>query len=266
MPEPHFFTTATSDASIFLQYCESDDILKIFDEIPDHSILITDIDDTIGRLPYTIGIDPWFLFKIQQYISEELSDSEAKEKAVALYTAIQLISTKMVPLHKTIDIGLAIEKLKERGVTVIGLTARNHRIIDNTHQQLTSIGVTFSEGFLAARTFEVEGKKVEIERGGVFCNGVNKGAVLAYLKDNLLSTSPKKIVYIDDSSRNCQHVRDELSKWKIDHLVCHYQYRARHLPFTNEHKQITAIQESHFMAHHEILSDEQVILRSGMHE
>lgn len=248
------------------KYCETEDILTIFDALPSNSLLILDIDDTIGRLPHALGIDPWFLFRIDKFISQGLDEVSAKQKAVELYTKIQLASTQMVGIHQGVDMGRAIDALKARGVTVIGLTARNHMIKHNTHLQLASMGVKLSSEAFKNRTFKVHDKTIEMDDGIIFCNGQNKGAVLNDLKSSLLQKTPQAITYVDDSEKNCQHVFDALSDWPVEYQVCHYQYRQRHLPFEEKHKIMTFIQEAHFLAHKAILPDDNVSSRLRLNE
>jgi Protein of unknown function (DUF2608) len=226
------------------------------------SLLILDIDDTVGRVSQNLGLDAWFRFRIQQFANEGHSDSMALAKAVTLYNLAQMASTNMVSVDESVNIAQKIETLKAMGVKVIALTARNHHLADKTKSLLDTIGVTFSGDVLEEGEFMQNGEPVVIQNGIIFANGNNKGDCLnlAQKNNHFIEdlSSYERVHFVDDSEKNCIAVAKSLASLSCDNItVTHYDYAKKYLPFDDVAQKISHIQERQLLKNGLLLSDKQ---------
>lgn len=226
------------------------------------SLAILDIDDTVGRVGQSIGLDAWFRYRIQQYALEGHNESQALLNAIELYNRVQKASTRMVCVDPENDIAALIQQLKDRGVKVMGLTARNRELTDKTIELLHTLGVTFSDDVLKDAVFFMDGKLIEIKNGIIFSDGANKGLCLKEVVENGYFrtdfNSFTDVSFTDDSARNCDYVSLSLVKLGYPNAtVWHYTYAEEFLPFTNEAKKIAAIQESNLTDYKFLFTDEE---------
>ncbi len=230
---------------------------EILAGIPPDSLLVLDIDDTIGRLEHVLGLDPWFRNRLNEFIEQEGDFYTALILTIALYNPIQQASPSMIPVDDSFSITELVDDLKQKGVTVIGLTARNNALVDATLRQLESLDFSFSQGVLEDSTFKLDGKDIEIKDGIIFCDGSNKGSVLLeaekYLVGNL--SDYHHITFVDDSIRNCNNMKDALDAKKLPYKIWHYPYAEVNHQFTSVEKDIANTQETYFLEHGTIPSD-----------
>lgn len=272
MLSTQFFTPQTPCQSFINQQpIASTDIKHILSHTTPNSLLILDIDDTIGRVSQTLGLDAWFQFRIQQYISEGFSDSAALEETIQTYNMAQLASPGMLPVDKDNDMAPLIHGLKNIDVKIIGLTARNHVLVDKTLSFLAALNITFDADILSQQTLTINGRMVVIKEGIIFASGNNKGACLEAVTAHTLLTpsldSFSNIHFVDDSKRNCEAVANSLVKLSITNFsVWHYTYAQEHLSFDDTHKERAKVQEQHLLKYDQLLNDEQadVIVKNGL--
>lgn len=260
MFSPRLFQKVLPQEPLFVpRVVTSENMAGILEQVSQGSVLVLDIDDTLGRLPQSIGLDPWFRFRLDQYASEGHDFDQALLQTIAIYNPVQQASPRMVPVDKEIEIGFLMKQLQAKGVKVIGLTARNSALIDVTLQQLDSIGVSFCQDLLMPTEFELKGKKVQINAGIVFSDGSHKGdcftAVQPYFKQD--HTKFNQFTFVDDRAENCERVVKTFDDQGLNSKVWHYNYAETHLPFLPKHKQLSTVQEMHFRQEGIILSDEE---------
>jgi hypothetical protein len=247
---------------------KSTNIKHILSTAKPGSLAILDLDDTVGRVGQTIGLDAWFRYRMQQYAIEGHTESQALLNAIALYNQVQKASTHMVGVDPENNIAELIQQLKDRGVKVIGLTARNRELTNKTIELLQTIGVTFSDDVLKDAVFLMGDKLVEIKNGIIFSDGSNKGLCLeqAVANEYFLAgfNSFTDVSFTDDSAKNCDHVALSLVKLGYSNaMVWHYTYAEEYLPFTNEAKVIAAIQESNLRDYKFLFSDDEARAQIG---
>lgn len=235
----------------------STDIAHILSSATVGSLFILDIDDTVGRVSTSIGLDAWFRFRMQQFINEGHSQSEALRDAIILYNLAQLASKTMVPVDEHNPIAPLIAELKMKGAKVIGLTARNHKLTDKTLELLGTLGVTFSADVLPSVTFMLNEKPVVMKDGVIFANGNHKGKCLEFAQELghiSLSDTYANVHFADDSKSNCDHVAESLIALKIQKsTVWHYTFAEEYLKFSEDHKARAAVQEG-------VLTEEFILL------
>lgn len=259
--------TQKEELVIQSKFLTSEKINEILSHVKADSLLILDIDDTVGRVSQTIGLEAWFRFRIEQYAQEKHSSSQALSKAIELYNLAQLASRQMLPVDSENNIAPLIRELKKKGAKIIGLTARNDKLADKTIMLLETLGVAFSDDVLNKGTLIINGKEVIIKNGVIFASGNHKGLCLEHAREQghfaIDIHSFKDVSFVDDSEKNCRNVAESLTKIKIaNSCVWHYQYAEINLKFGQKHKERAAVQEAHLLKHQILLTDEEAdILR-----
>ncbi len=242
------------------QVVQHDNMAHILSHAKPGSLVILDLDDTVGRVPQTIGLDAWFRFRMQQFINGGYDTEQALQRAIVIYNLAQLNSTHMIKVDPGIDIAQHIEALKAKGVKVIALTARNGALRDKTLQLLQTLGVSFSEDVLKNGALNFDGKIIEIKNGVIFSEGKNKGLCLEMVIEQGYFEIPfdtfEEVDFVDDSKRNCDLVAESSSRLTPSVRVWHYTYAEQRLQFVDAHKIRASIQESYLLQQGVLLDDE----------
>ncbi|MBL7480574.1 DUF2608 domain-containing protein [Legionella bononiensis] len=242
------------------QVIQHDDMVHILSHAKPGSLVILDLDDTVGRVPQTIGLDAWFRFRMQQFINDGHDTEEALQRAIVIYNLAQLNSTHMIQVDSKINIAEQINSLKDNGVKVIALTARNGALRDKTLELLQTLGVSFSEGVLKDGSFSFDGKMIEIKDGVIFSDGRNKGLCLEQVIEQNYFVIPFEsfieVDFVDDSKRNCDFVAESSTRLKQPVRVWHYTYAECYLEFGVSHKERAYVQEIHLVDHGVMLDDD----------
>ena len=241
---------------------QSTDMAAILLQTPPKSLVILDIDDTIGRVPQAIGLDPWFRARVSQYASEGHESSIALDKAIWVYNLAQLRSTKMVPVDQHCDIAGLISQLKSTDRKVMAITARNDVLTEKTLELLDTLHVSFSEGVINENELVIDDKKVYIKAGVIFANGCHKGRCLEHASRQGFFTVPlefySSITFVDDSEKNCKAVAESLAALNMSkYSVWHYTFAETNLPFTQQDSLRAAIQERFLLEKDTLLNDEE---------
>ncbi len=236
------------------------DMGLMLSNIAKHSLLILDIDDTIGRVSQTIGLAVWFHFRMQQFIEEGSSPKNAKVKTITLYQLVQLVTETLVPVDPSCEIAKRLKQLQTKGVKVIALTSRSTFFIDKTLKQLSDLNVAFSKEVLKDCTLLLNDEQVVIKEGVIFANGNDKGACLKLLKSNhvFLKTlhSFPEIHFIDDSDQNCDSVVNFFTEQRLNKAtVCNYDYMKKNYIFDSNTMRRANMQELFLLKKNTLLSD-----------
>lgn len=240
----------------------STDIAFILSDIKPGSLLILDIDDTVGRVSQTLGLDAWFRYRIQQFIDDGHPESEALAQTIVIYNMAQLASRQMIPVDNANPVGPLINAIKSKGASVIGLTARNDVLVEQTLNLLATNAVEFSQDVLIDGAFTLDNRRVCVKNGVIFANGNNKGLCIeSALTDRFfikMLHSFSQVDVVDDSARNCDAIAESLNKLLIPNSrVWHYTYAEQILRFEEVNKARAKVQEHHLVNYHRLLNDEE---------
>lgn len=185
---------------------------------PQDIMVIFDIDNTIAHPAIEVGTDQWLEYQAKQQAVDGKTVAQAFQELLPLYYKIQ----HMIDLQLVEDmIPELIADFKKAGICTIGLTARNHPIIDRTLAQLDPLGVSFSS--LAETDVVIEGRlhNALYKNGVIFCGSNNKGEVLFTLL-NKLGIKPKKIYFIDDKAHHLARVEKVALEHGVECFCIHY--------------------------------------------
>lgn len=225
--------------------------------ITSDSWFIVDLDNTVFEGKSAVCHGSWFLDLMNDNIKQGMSKKEAITEAAKSWDTVQQkcevkpVEPQMITL---------LRDLQKRGVVVMALTHRLPSVIDTTLRQLESIDIDFQKTAPASQSemlipplSDPERKGPSRYRQGVLFVGLNqdKGDVLTqFLK--IVNLTPKKIIFIDDSKGNVEHVEKTLQKTSIEQINIHYT--AVKEKSTVYSPMIAAFQYKHF---EKILTNEQ---------
>lgn len=158
----------------------------------DTSVILFDLDNTVGWPGTYVGSDQWFM-KLFEYFGKFINNKEELSAlAVAVYHEVQRHSEMEAVEPLTIQL---IHYLQTIGYPIIAITSRGEELEQATYQQLTSIGIHFDEI--------------------IFCSGKNKGEeILKWINHH--QPNWKKAVMIDDNEKNLRNVSQALALLAIN--------------------------------------------------
>jgi hypothetical protein len=196
-------TRLSSKSSIL----ETNSIQDIWKHVKPGSWLVLDIDNTVARTPQQTGSDQWF----RRRVTETLASGRPFENALDEWTMLQFRSP--LQLVETCTASLVAEA-QRRSLTVMAETSRGIRLGERTVTQLRELEVDFrvtapscEEIFWPRGVEEMDKEHVLYEGGILFTAGQHKGKAFQKLCAKL-ETTPKHVVFVDDSKKHVEHMRD----------------------------------------------------------
>ena len=188
------------------------------------TLIVIDIDNTLIEAQLPQARPAYYKLLIKHYETMGIPHTIAQQQAVD-YILPFLKKTAVKPAeNSTVKI---IQQLQNKGYPVVALTARSP-IIQETLQQLQSIGITFS---LQNYIPDVQKKIVDAtltrpawyQQGVIFCNNNDKGKVLKKFL-TMINFKPKKIITIDDQLYNVQSVEKMAHNNRIPFIGLRYNF------------------------------------------
>ena len=195
------------------------DILKFIEDV-DHNVkeelfIFFDIDNTIQAPKEeweNFGSDQWFM-KLLRLAFEAAPSKDTEALVLAIYHAVQSHLTTRAVETDTVRI---ISELQKKNIHVVGLTARDRKIIEPTLKQLKNIGVEFCFKHEDQEQFGLSLQGIEnaatFNHGVIFCNGNSKGDCLAAFFDKI-NRHPKNVIMIDDKDKHLYAVKKVIDSY-----------------------------------------------------
>ena len=210
--------------------------------------LVNTIDPVTEDDLILFSLDNVILENHRQYGSAEhhaelkriLSESEV----IKTFSKAQEVAEISLPEAEIKDV---IESLRNRGITVLGITSRNYKhTVNITNKQLKDVGVSFSGNGL--RLDDVD-KRVYLDNGVLYSNGGNKlDAIDLYTK--AVELTPKKIVFVAASVT----ALEELKEYEeLNYVGVNYDYLSWKVK--NFDLAVADLQREHHVVSNTILSD-----------
>lgn len=187
------------------QITEIISVQEIFRDIPEDTLLVLDLDNTVMTSRLELGGDAWFTSLITDVVTQHEDQKLAMVWAITLYSSVQsFIRTRAVE-PEIVDL---VKSWQDKGHMVIGLTARNSMTIQGTLNQLSDIGIDFS------KNCNIPNEGTSFVGGIIFCGGGHKGDhLVAFLKQHRLPFS--HITMMDDKRRHLEDVQAALEHLDI---------------------------------------------------
>lgn len=209
-------------------------VRKHIEDLPEGTIAVTDLDNTIMQPVQLAGTDQWFEAYLKRNM-EQFKDSpdQAKlafAKTLDWYNYAQThTEVQTVEKEETLEF---LNELHEEHRAVIALTNRGKELVGTTLKQLASIGVSFNDADL------VRNKTVNLSEqlpdcptsfatnGVIFTGGRPKAPCLkAYLEaiGTPLSSIPH-IIFIDDKRHHVDAIANAAKEAGVSHTCIHYRH------------------------------------------
>lgn len=211
----YFLISMPTEAKI-LETNHVEDILPLIDE---DTWLLIDLDNCMFEGAQALGHANWFYDLLQQRMQSGMSRDEAIADAYPLWIEVQK-NCKVKPLEDCFVPTLLT--LKNKGVTIMGLTHRQPSVADSTIKQVNSLGFDFSSTAPSKDSFVISAKTPTLYIQGIlFVGDYNKKIDIFESFLSIIKQNPKKIVFIDDKRKNVDEL-ESLNKYGIDYIGVHY--------------------------------------------
>jgi len=216
-------------------------------------VAVFDLDNTIIEPLQSLGSDQWGSYQGKRFREMGFPDARATEASVAMFAEVQVKSSVRLVEPDTARI---IRELQDRGVTVLGLTARPLVIVDRTLAQLASVGVNLDRRPVASGDFFVDVYRTARFKGGVlFVGENNKGEMLKAIYSQLGRDLPPVVKFFDDKRYHVENMDAALSGTGVRHTS--YRYGAADPRVKSFDPVLGDYQWGVFKATGQILSDEE---------
>lgn len=189
--------------------------------LPEDSLVIFDLDNTIMEPVQTIGSEQWFSYRINEWKKQGFSDQEALAKTIPEYVAVQK-ATQMKLVEPT-TLGL-VQKLQKKKIPVMSLTARSLALVSRTFEQLQANGIDFSKTAPVQKEIHFgENSGIYLKDGVLFSSGENKGAVFSQMLQKT-GLHPRNVLMIDDKQGHLADVEKVCEQQGIVFLGLRYGF------------------------------------------
>ena len=183
---------------------------------PKDVLIVLDLDDTVAMSILDPKITPWFNKVLWP---KDIPDVPFKHRFNYI---VQLKPMEQCTLP-------FLKELQKDGYPTIILTFRHASIAMRTHDQLTKLGIDFSNGLsLPNHTFMPPSMDpVPFHKGILLTSRQDKGLVLDHFIDQH-KLAPKLVVFADDLIKNAQAVDSAMKAKKIDCVAIHHTKKRDH--------------------------------------
>lgn len=215
--------------SSFAKVVEVTKMAAIKQAVQPGTVLVFDIDNTLVEASQMYGSDQWFEHLVHTGIvqgqklglPQAVGKERAIKRAIEIWQPVQKVTTVQPVEKETAGI---IEGFQKQGYCTMGLTARPLDIEEATQRHLRSAGINLAAGCKMPEQMKgFEGKQdVGWYNGVLFVGpGNDKGeALVRFLSSN--GVQAKRIVFVDDKSRNTDSVERACAKASLDCVSFRY--------------------------------------------
>jgi hypothetical protein len=250
----NFFVLLLSATSLFAAVKEVTHFKELASHVELDTMILLDIDETLITAAQMLGGDIWFESRIKKYQEEGDDFPIALERALNEWIAIMHL-TRMELVEP--EISTVLSQIQNKGISVMGITARGLALATRTVFQLREHQVDLAKTSPRQEDFcfPVQGHTVLYREGILFTSGRSKGEAFFQLCDKLGKT-PKRVVAVDDKLSHLQSLEKEALKRGVEFIGLRYG-------FTDEKKaafspEIADYQLNHSTLTH-LLSDNEAI-------
>jgi len=202
----------------------SDDMATLLAAVPANSLLILDLDKTVMRSDSFEGSETWYHALVDECV-RRYGEKPGLYKANDLYNQVQQGRECALAADKEMSWADELAKLRERGVKIIGMTARQGDIALPTIKQVGSTGFSVDRDVIKEGKAEINGEQITVVPGYIFSGNCAKGPALDKVKGLFSSkalSGYSHVSFIDDRRDNCLSMNAMLERNEISHTVTLY--------------------------------------------
>lgn len=231
-----------------------------FDQLQSGDMLLLDLDNTVFREKQLLGTDEWYDYAIHELLRKyNISRREASAQLESLNLSIKENSEMRLMENRLPDL---ILHLQQRGVYVLGLTARHPNLTKTTLRHLATLGIDFGRSqFPSIRERHVPGLENDFRfSGGIaFTDGSPKGKILKFLVEQI-DKKPQMIMAVDDRIHHIHTLVENMLELEIGGHVIHYLKVREEPAFDPE---IARVQQQVFEQTGQLLTDQEAVQRKS---
>jgi Protein of unknown function (DUF2608) len=182
---------------------ECDTIEILLDYADPDTLIVCDVDNTLIEAAQHLGSSHCGYYFLEKFIKMGFSEQEASELQ---YSRWLLLQPRILIRPVDAKAPVVLQRLRQLGISTLGLTARDQEELAYTHRQLASVQIELKDHVSAEERIQLPFKFPAIYyQSIIFCGDWNKkGEVLAsFLKH--VNYFPRRVVFIDD---RLDHVKD----------------------------------------------------------
>jgi len=174
---------------------EIDSIREIVDHLEDETLLLLDIDNTLIEPSQWLGSERWLYSRIEHYHAQGIQGRAAFEVAHIEWMSVQGLTEVRCVEEETATL---FQELQERGVWMMGLTARNLSLSAVTSRQLASVGIDFKKTAPHEEGLYFHSKEGVLYRDGILFASDHPKHQAFSLFSQEVGMTPKHVVLVDD--------------------------------------------------------------------
>ena len=184
------------------------------------TLVLLDLDQTVFDVTGTVH-EHWFSHMLNHAQTLGHTYESALKELVPHYVNAMSKAPPVIPAED--GTARVIKQLQQRGINVMGLTARGAMLSASTQKQLNSIDIDFNHTSIVAHSISLPMTKetAHFERGILFCGPNSKGDALKTFL-NAVSHKPEKIVFVDDKEHHLKSVMNMADASDIDFVGIRY--------------------------------------------
>lgn len=230
------------------QIIETDSILDVIPHIDQQTWFLVNLDNTLFESKQALGHAHWFYDEVDRRINKGMTRETAITNTYSDWMRAQaLCQVKLLEENFVSE----LIKLQEKGVVIMGLTHRQPCAAKSTFKQIQSLEFSFSMTAPSKDTFIVAASAPTLYKQGIlFVGDYNQEGDVLLSFFSTISSTPKKIVFIDDRRKNVEELEKYLASLPIDYVGVHYTA----IEHSNTYSKEIADLQHHFLNH--ILSNE----------
>lgn len=200
---------------LYCKLIETEKLDEIFNHLSLDTLVISDIDNTLIETDQHLGSVQWGENLISKLIASGESPEKAHRSIHDHWLAILPNANMRLIDEKTPSI---FHQIRQKGVTLMGLTARHPLEASFTHPQLHKVGLHFDyQDGNSHETFPLN-HAATYDKGILFCGIRNKKSdvLLSYLDKK--NYKPKRVIFIDDKWDHVIDLEKALTAHHIDYV------------------------------------------------
>ncbi|WP_062262746.1 DUF2608 domain-containing protein [Endozoicomonas arenosclerae] len=195
---------------------------------PDDILIILDLDDTTITSPQgqLLGRSDMFYYLLDKE-QKAHPDKTKEELAESIDPLLVEVYKKVAVVPTDEELPGVLDNLRERGIKVIGMTARGRKIADVTQMQLERAGIHFTDTG-PEKVFKLSGdRSIKLIHGVVMVShGNKKGETLVELLKKGAFKRPSQVVMIDDRESHLNDMSEALNSYdakiRFNPVLCTY--------------------------------------------
>jgi len=182
---------------------------------PNNTIVLCDIDNTLLKASQQLGSVEWGDYIIQTLTEKGMDRNDAQEIESKLWN---LIGPNIPIMLMQPEIPKIIQTIQQKGIPVVGLTARGATETSYTIRQLESLKISFTK---MSPSFSLD-QLSKYSQGVIFCSPFRSKASCLFFFLRKCQFPATQIIYIDDKIEYLYDLEEACNTQKVSFMGLRY--------------------------------------------